>query len=184
MALKKDIADRMRDAGHTAKEIREFASAKKPDGSPQDLDLIVQSATFEHMLDSRRKWVERALSPKATGGMGLTYRQAMKIIDEYYVMKGRRKHRKSIFDWLKISYRPKDKIKSKKKFQEAITAKSMIGKALGKGYGERLKIRYAPRNATRRCQTCHGTGTMINLENRRQTCWRCGGTGVQGQRFP
>lgn len=183
MGLKKEIAQRMREAGHTAKEIREFASAKKPDGTPQDLDLIVQSATFEHMLDSRRKWVERALSPKATGGMGLTYRQAMKIIDDYYVMKGRRKHRKSIFDWLKISYRPKDKIQSKKRFQDAITTKSMIGKALGKNYGDKLKIRYAPRNATRRCSHCKGSGSLINLERRRITCIYCNGTGVEGRKF-
>ena len=183
MGLRKEIADKMRESGHTSREIKEFASAKKPDGSPQDLDLIVQSATFEHMLESRRRWVENALKAKQLGGMGLTYKEAMKVIDNYYVMKGRQRHKRSVFDWLRISYRPKDKIQSRKKFQEAITTKSIIGKTVGKSYGDKLKLRYAPRNATRKCETCRGTGAMINLEGRRQTCWRCGGTGVQGQRF-
>jgi len=180
MGLRKEIAQRMRDAGHTSREIKEFASAKKPDGTPQDLDLIVNSAPFEHMLDSRRKWVERALSPKATGGMGLTYKEAMKIIDDYYIVKKHRT-RKSIWDWLKISYRPKDRIQSKRKFQEAITKKSLIGKMVGKGYGDKLKIRYNPK--LRRCSKCRGTGTMVNLENRQQTCLFCGGSGVERQRF-
>jgi hypothetical protein len=181
MALRKEIAQRMRDSGHTSREIKEFASAKKPDGSPQDIELITQSATFEHMLESRRKWVESALKSKQLGGMGLTYKQAMKIIDDYYVMKGHRRKRKSIFDFLKTSYRPKDKIQSKKKFQEAITTKSIIGKTIGKGYGDKLKIRYAPH--LRKCSHCRGTGRLMNLERRYQDCIYCAGTGVERQRF-
>lgn len=182
MGLRKEIAQRMRDAGFISRELKEFSEAKKPNGEPQDLDLIINSAPFEHMLESRRKWMENALKSKQLGGMGLTYRQATKIIEDYYTVKGRRKQGvRSLWSFLKTSYRPKEKIQTKKKFQEAITKKSIIGKTLGKGYGERLKIRYNPR--LRRCGKCRGTGTMVNLEGRQQTCLFCGGSGVERQRF-
>lgn len=168
-------------AGMTRKECRDFASAKKPDGDPQDLDLIINSAPFEHMLDSRRRWFENALKSKQLGGMGLTHKQAVKIIDNYYVMKGRQRHKKSVFDWLRISYRPKDKIQSKKKFQEAITTKSIIGKTVGKNYGDKLKIRYNPH--LKRCQACRGTGTRMNIYHEKQICMACAGTGVERKRF-
>jgi len=183
VGLRKEVADKMREAGFSSKELREFASAKTPDGSPQDIELIVQSETFEHMLSSRRDWFENALKSKKLGGLGLTYKEAIKLIDNFYVMRGRRKHKRDIWGWLKMSYRPKDKIQSKKKFQEAITFKSMVGKTLGKGYGDKLKIRYAPRNATQKCSHCKGSGTLRNLYGQNQTCIYCSGTGVQGQRF-
>jgi hypothetical protein len=183
MGLRKEVMERMLAAGMTRRECREFAAAKKPDGSPQDLDLVVNSAPFEHMLDSRRRWFESALKPKALGGMGLTHREATKIIDDYYVMKGKRRHKRDVFSWLRISYRPKDKIQSRKKFQDAITTKSIIGKTVGKNYGDKLKIRYAPRNATQKCSHCKGSGSLINLERRRITCIYCNGTGVEGRKF-
>jgi len=179
VGLRKEVAQRMRDAGFTSKEIKEFASAKTPDGSPQDIDLIIQSNTFEHMLSSRRDWFENALKSKQLGGLGLTYKDATKLIDNFYVMKGKRKHKRDIWGWLKMSYRPKDKIQSKKKFQEAITFKSIVGKTLGK-YGPKLKARYSP---TRRCSHCRGSGNLRNLYGQVQTCIYCNGTGVERQRF-
>ena len=184
MALRKEVAQRMRDAGFISRELKEFSEAKKPDGTPQDLNLIINSAPFEHMLESRRKWMENALKSKQLGGMGLTYRQATQIIEDYYSEKGRRKKGvRSLWSFLKTSYRPKEKIQSRKKFQEAITKKSIIGKTLGPGYGEKLKIRYAPHSMTRRCSHCRGTGRLRNLYGNEQNCIYCNGTGVERQRF-
>jgi hypothetical protein len=184
MGLRKEVAQRMRAAGFISRELKEFSSAKKPDGEPQDLDLIVNSAPFEHMLESRRKWMENALKAKPLGGLGLTYKQATQIIEDYYTIKGKRKQGvRSLWSFLKTSYRPKEKIQTKKKFQEAITKKSIIGKTHGSGYGERLKIRYAPRNSTQKCSHCKGSGSLMNLERRRITCIYCNGTGVEGRKF-
>jgi len=180
MALRKEIAQRMKEVGFTKNEIADFADAKKPDGTPQDLELVIQSATFEHMLDSRKKWMENALKSKQFGGMGLTYRGALKVIDNFYVMTGRRKLHRDIWSWMKLSYRPKEKIQSKKQFQHAITFKSVVGKQVGRNYGDKLKIRYSP---TRYCSHCHGTGKLLNLERRYIDCIYCGGTGVSRKRF-
>lgn len=183
MGLRKEIAQRMRDAGFISRELKEFSEAKKPNGEPQDLDLIINSAPFEHMLESRRKWMENALKSKQLGGMGLTYRQATKIIEDYYTVKGRRKQGvRSLWSFLKTSYRPKEKIQSRKKFQEAITKKSIIGKTMGK-YGDRLKLKYAPKSMLKKCHFCRGTGSVANLEGRQQMCLHCSGSGVERQRF-
>lgn len=182
MALRKEVAQRMKNVGFTKNEIADFADAKKPDGTPQDLELVIQSATFEHMLDSRKKWMENALKSKQFGGMGLTYRGALKVIDNFYVMTGRRKLHRDIWSWMKLSYRPKEKIQSKKQFQHAITFKSVVGKQVGRNYGDKLQSRYNPR-LFRKCSMCHGSGSIINIEGRSQSCLRCGGSGLIKQRF-
>ena len=180
MGLRKEIANQMKEAGFLPSEIRQLSEAKKPDGNPQDLDLITQSATFAHALQTRKEWWANALKPKSLGGSGLTYKEAKKVLEQFYVRKKGRKFKRDFWLFLKQSYRPRDKITSKKKFQAAITAKSLIGKTLGK-YGERLKLRYNPR--LRRCSKCRGTGSMTNIEGRQQTCLFCGGSGVERQRF-
>lgn len=183
MALRKETVKRMKEAGFLKSEIAALNDARKPDNSLQDTELIVQSATFEHALESRRKWWENALKPKTLGGSGMTYREAKKALENFYIMKGRRKlsvH--NFWSFLKLSYRPKEKIQTKRKFQEAITKKSVIGKTLG-SYGERLKLKYAPKSMLKKCHFCRGTGSMVNLEGRQQMCLHCSGSGVERQRF-
>ena len=182
MPLRKEIADQMKEAGFLPAEIRQLSEAVTPDGSPQDINLITQSATFAHALQTRRDWWASALKPKALGGSGMTYKEAKRALESFYVKKKGRTFKRDFWLFLKQSYRPKERIQSKRKFQEAITAKSLIGKILGK-YGDKLKIRYAPRNATQKCHFCRGTGSLTNLEGRQQMCLHCSGSGVERQRF-
>ena len=67
MGLRKEIADQMKEAGFLPSEIRQLSEAVTPDGSPQDINLITQSATFAHALQTRRDWWASALKPKALG---------------------------------------------------------------------------------------------------------------------
>jgi hypothetical protein len=180
MALRKEVVSRMKEAGFLKSEIDQLNDARKPDGEKQELDLIVNSATFEHALQTRRDWWTNALKPKALGGSGLTLKDAKKVLEGFYVKKRGRKFKRDFWLFLKQSYRPRDKITSKKKFQEAITAKSLIGKTLGK-YGPKLKARYNPH--LRRCSHCRGSGTLRNLYGQNQNCIYCSGTGVERQRF-
>ena len=179
MGLRKEIVQKMKEAGFLKSEIDQMNEARTPSGERQNLELIVQSATFEHALQTRRDWWTNALKSKSLGGSGLTYNEAKKVLEGFYVKKKGRTFKRDFWLFLKQSYRPRDKITSKKKFQEAITAKSLIGKTLGK-YGSKLKARYSP---TKRCSHCSGTGTLRNLYGQNQTCIYCSGTGVEKQRF-
>ncbi len=181
MALRKEIVEQMEAAGYLRSEIKQLRDATKPDGTPQDIDKITNSKTFAHALQSRRDWWTNALKPKALGGAGMTYKEARSALENFYVRKRGRHFKRDFWLFLKQSYRPRDKIISKKKFQEALTAKSLIGKELGKNYGGKLKARYNPH--LRRCSHCRGSGTLINLEGMRQDCLYCGGTGVERRRF-
>jgi len=183
MGLRRETVNMMKEAGFLKKEIDDLNNARTPSNEKQDLDLIINSKPFAHMVEMRRLWWSNALKPKALGGQGLTYKEALKSLESYYVMKGHRRKKRDLWGWLKISYRPKDKIQSKKKFQEAITIKSLIGKALGRGYGERLKLKYAPKSMLKKCHFCRGTGSMTNLEGRQQLCLHCSGSGVERKRF-
>jgi hypothetical protein len=180
MALRKEVVSRMKEAGFLKSEIDQLNDARTPSGDRQDLELIIQSATFEHALQTRRDWWANALKPKAIGGSGLTMKEAKKVLEGFYVKKKGRKFKRDFWLFLKQSYRPKERIQSKRKFQEAITAKSLIGKTLGK-YGPKLKARYAPH--LRRCQACRGTGSRRNIYGNSQICMTCAGTGVERQRF-
>jgi hypothetical protein len=180
VGLRRETVNEMKAAGFLKSEISDLNNARTPSGEKQDLELIVQSKTFAHLLDSRREWWENALKPKTLGGKGLTYKEAKKSLENFYEMKGKRKtHLRNFWSWLKISYRPKEKLQTKSQFKTAITAKSLIGKTIGK-YGEKLKARYSP---TKRCSHCSGTGTLRNLYGQNQTCIYCSGTGVEKQRF-
>lgn len=182
MALRKEVVEKMKAAGFLKSEIDQLNDARTPSGEKQDLELIIQSATFEHALQTRKDWWANALKPKSLGGSGLTYNEAKKVLEGFYVKKKGRKFKRDFFLFLKQSYRPKEKITSRKKFQEAITAKSLIGKTMGK-YGEKLKLRYAPHNATQKCSHCKGSGTLRNLYGRDQACIYCAGSGVEKHKF-
>jgi len=182
MALRKEIADQMRSAGFLPSELRQLSEAVTPSGNPQNIDLITQSETFAHALQSRRDWWENALKPKALGGSGLTYKEGKRVLEQFYIKKKGRHYKRSFWLFLKQSYRPHDKITSKETFQKAITAKSLIGKTLGK-YGPKLKSRYAPKSMTRICSHCNGTGKLRNVYGQNQSCIYCSGSGIEKRRF-
>jgi hypothetical protein len=178
MALKKEFREQLVKAGFQKFEIAELNSAKTPDGKPQDLDKICNSHTFAEMLESRREWWRMILGPKSEGGKGMTYKQGQQALRNLHRTKKGKKHKISIWDWMKIAYKPKDKIQSKRAFTEAITKKSIITRALGT-YGKQLKKN--PIN-TSKCSVCRGTGNQQNLEGRNQLCVKCGGTGLSARK--
>lgn len=181
MGLKKEFRIQMEKSGFLPQEIKEFSNGKTSDGRPMDVNTIAQSKPFAEMLNSREEWWRKALSPKSLGGFGMTRESGIEAIKNHYKMSGRRTRVRSIWQFLRENYKPKDKILSKKKFQEAVINKSIIARDLGGAYGKKLSLRHAPR--LRRCGRCRGTGTMINIEGRQQTCLFCGGSGVERQRF-
>jgi len=181
MGLRKEFKIQMEKSGFLPQEIKEFASGHASDGSPMDMNKIAMSKTFAEMLNSREEWWRKALSPKSLGGFGMTREGAIQAIKNHYKMSGRRKHARSIFQFLKDSYKPKERISSKKKFSEAVINKSIIVRDLGP-YGKKLSLRHAPR-LNRRCNYCRGHGTVLNIYRQPQTCPRCGGSGVERQKF-
>lgn len=180
MAIKKEIAERMK-LLFSKDEIKEFSQAKKPDGTPQDLDLVVNSIPFEEMIKSREEWWKKALSPKSLGGFGMTLEEAWSTIKNHYKMTRKRKKIRSIWDFLKIEYKPHQKLSKRHMFDQAVITKSKIVRDLGP-YGKKLSLRHAPR-INRRCGFCRGNGTVLNIYHQPQTCPRCGGSGVERQRF-
>lgn len=180
MALRKEVLERMK-LLFSKEEIKEFSQAKKPDGEPQDLNLVINSIPFEEMIKSREEWWKKALSPKALGGFGMTQEEGWEAIKNHYKMTRRRKKPRSIWDFLKIEYKPHQKLSKRHMFDQAVITKSKIVRDMGT-YGKKLSLRHAPRGL-RRCGRCRGTGTMVNIEGRQQTCLFCGGSGVERQRF-
>lgn len=178
MALRKEFREQMIRAGFQKFEIDELSHSKTPDGKPQDLDKVCNSRTFAEMLEARREWWRKILGPKADGGLGLTYKQGQQALRNLHRTRKGRKNKIDIWDWLKLSYRPKDKIQSKRAFAEIITKKAIIAKTLG-SYGKRL--RQVPLN-TSRCSYCKGTGNQTNIEGRNQFCIKCGGTGLSARK--
>ena len=158
-------------------EIKELGRAKDSKGHGQNLDKICQSKTFEQALQSRMEWWRHALSPKPEG-WGYTYKQGVECIKHHYAVKKGRKKR-DVFSFLKISYKPPQKIQTKRAFTEAVIAKSIIGRDLGK-YGAKLRHGRAP-VLPGRCSLCRGVGELQNISGQRQTCPRCGGTGRSGR---
>jgi hypothetical protein len=182
MGLRKEFKIQMEKSGFLPQEIKEFASGHASDGSSMDMNKIAESKTFAEMLRSREEWWSKALSPKSLGGFGMTRESAIEAIKNHYKMSGRRKRARSVFQFLKDSYKPKERISSKKKFSEAVINKSIIVRDLGP-YGKKLSLRHAPKPLNRRCNYCKGNGEVTNLYNVRQMCPRCGGSGVERQRF-
>lgn len=179
MPLRKEIIQQMKNAGILSFEIKEFSNARTPSGDFQDLDKVTSSKPFEEMLNTRRLWFKTALTPKSLGGWGLKYEECVQLIRNHYAMTKKRHTKRSIFDFLKQSYKNKDKITSPRAFRDAIIKKSIITRDLGK-YGQKLKLRYYPRHYPR-CRWCGGTGTRINLEGHVQDCLHCGGSGVSNR---
>jgi hypothetical protein len=146
------------------------------------MNKIALSKTFAEMLNSREQWWAKALSPKSLGGFGMTRETAIEAIKNHYKMSGKRHHKRSVFQFLKDSYKPKERIASKKKFSEAVINKSIIVRDLGP-YGKKLSLRHSPRTVNRRCGYCRGNGSVRNIYHQNQLCPRCGGSGVERQRF-
>jgi hypothetical protein len=176
LPLKREYAKQLKDAGFLPFEIREFSHAASPSGEPQDLNKVCNSAPFFSMLESRREWWKTALAPKSEGGWGYTYEMGKKAIENHYKTTKRRKKKRSIFDFLKVEYRPKNKIRTKKAFSEAVINKSKIVRDMGP-YSSRLKLKQMKIPASR-CRYCRGTGRIMNIEGFSQTCIRCAGTGL------
>ena len=181
MALRKEIVNVLRDAGFLPFEIKQFGAAKTPDGKDQDLDKVINSAPFAAMLESRREWWRKCLSPKAGGGWGMTLKEGKELIKGHYKSTKRRKKVRSVWDFLKVEYKPKDKIKSRRLFDEAVITKSKIVRDLGT-YGKKLSLRHAPLSL-KRCSLCGGSGRRMNIYGQYQTCLRCSGTGVERRSF-
>ena len=181
MGLRKEFRDQMEKSGFISEEIKEFANGKTSDGKPMDVNTIALSKPFAEMLNSREEWWRKALSPKSLGGFGMTRESAIDAIKNHYKMSKGRKHKRSVFQFLRDSYKPKDKIVGKKKFSEAVINKSIISRDLGP-YGKKLSLRHAPR-AARKCEYCKGHGSVRNIYHQEQLCPRCGGSGVERQRF-
>jgi hypothetical protein len=182
MALKREYADIMRRSGFISKEIKDLSSAKTPDGKPQDLDKICNSETFRQACETRREWWKKALLSKRLGGWGFTYKEAENCIKNHYkATKGRKKLR-SFWAFMKVSYQPPQKIKTKRAFTEAVILKSKIGRDMGQ-YGAKLRHARSP-VLSGKCHLCQGNGSVQNIEGRQQTCPRCAGTGRSAhQRF-
>jgi hypothetical protein len=175
MGISRDTENEMRASFITKTEIDRFANAKKPDGTPQDMSRVVGSIPYKNMLESRRTWMANAIKPKALGGLGLTLSDAKKLLEKTIKTRGK-KHKVDIFSLLRLEYRPKEKITNKKKFTEAITTKSVLGRRLGSHYSTKLKLRHNP---IKRCPVCRGNGEVMNLERRMQMCLACSGSGVR-----
>jgi ribosomal protein S27AE len=182
MGLRKEFKIQMEKSGFIPDEIKEFANGKTSDNKPMDVNTIALSKPFAEMLLSREEWWRKALSPKSLGGFGMTRESAIEAIKNHYKMKGRRTRVRSIWQFLRENYKPKDKILSKKKFSEAVINKSIITRDLGP-YGKKLSLRHAPKTLNRRCGYCRGQGSVLNIYSQRQLCPRCGGSGIERQRF-
>lgn len=180
MALKRANAKRMREAGFLTSEIKAFSAAKTPDGKPQDTDKICQSEPFKAMLESRREWWRNALGPKSEGGWGLTYAQGKKAIENHYKQTKRRKKERSIWSFLKIEYKPSQKIATKKQFTDAVIAKSQIVRDMGT-YSRKLKLRKM-QLPSKKCAICRGTGNLMGIDGRNNLCIRCHGTGLAARK--
>lgn len=179
MGLKKETVKMMKDAGFLDIEIREMNNSRTPSGEFQDMNLVVNSAPFKAMVESRIEWWKKALSPKTLGGWGLTEKEGRELIKNHYAPTKKRKKKRSVYDFLKIEYKSKDKIKNRKLFDQAVITKSKIVRDMGV-YGKKLSLRHSP---TKRCSHCRGTGSLRNLYGQTQTCIYCNGTGVERQRF-
>jgi hypothetical protein len=181
MALKKEIVEELKAAGFIKEEIDEINNSRTPSNQLQDLSLVVNSAPFKAMIESRIEWWKQALSPKSLGGFGLTEKEGRELIKKHYAPNRKRKKKRSVYDFLKIEYRSKDKIKSRKLFDQAVITKSKIVRDMGI-YGKKLSLRHSPQTLIR-CQACRGTGSRRNIYGQNQLCTACGGTGVQGRKF-
>ena len=179
MSLKRKYRNKMFEAGFLLFEVQELSSAVKPDGTPQDTNKICESAPFKDMLKERLDWWYKALSPKSEGGWGMTYKEARQTIKNHYASTPGRKKKRSIFDFLKLSYRPKEKIKSRKQFDTAVITKSKIVRDMGQ-YSKKLKLKGSPRML---CRLCKGTGRLTNIEGISQSCMLCQGTGLARRRM-
>ncbi len=120
------------DTGFLPDEIKQFDAAKTPDDKQQDLDF--DSAPFQAMIESRRKWI---LNLKKRG-----WNNAQIIIQlkRYYALKSGR----SPFDFLKLEYRPPKKLTD---FVEAtkVHIRSRVSRSLGRSYGRQMTPKLLPR---------------------------------------
>lgn len=169
MGLKREYAEYLSDAGFIDIELKQFGDMHTSNGQPMNFEAIFHSETFRAMVNSRKVWWQRALSPKALGGMGLTRDEAYKAIEGYYKQKTKKRH--DVFQFLKTEYRPPSTIKSRRAFDIAIASKATIAHSpIG-------KYSTAIRRKVVMCGMCGGSGKMDNLEHVPQVCPKCGGSG-------
>lgn len=119
-------------AGFLPSEIDKFDEAKTPDGKQQN--LAFDSAPFQKMIESRRKWILELKSA------GWNNRQVVEQIKRYYRLKSGR----SPFDFLKLEYQPPNKVTD---FVDAVKLKirSRVSRSMGKAYGRRIYPKKLPK---------------------------------------
>ena len=179
MSLKREYAEKMKRAGFLPFEVRQFAAGKKADGKSINFERICNSKPFEKALESRMEWWQKALSPQNMGGWGYTYKQAEQAIKHHYATTKGRKKSRNFWAFLKLEYRPPQKIQTKRAFTEAVIQKSKIARDMGT-YSTKLRHKRSP-VLPGRCSLCRGVGELQNISGQRQTCPRCGGTGRSGR---
>jgi len=116
-------------AGFLPEEVAEFDRQRHPvSGLPMNFAAIFKSQPFVQMLKSRSWWWDRALTPVSRGGYGYSRVEAIASIRRYYKKKGT-----NVFQFLKAEYRPPRRL-SASEFKSAVTAKTRMGRILGKAY--------------------------------------------------
>jgi hypothetical protein len=181
MGLRKEFKIQMEKSGFLPEEIKEFGSGKTSDGNAMDVNTIALSKPFAEMLLSREEWWRKALSPKSLGGFGMTQDEGFESIRNHYKMTRRRAKSRSVWEFLRIEYKPPDRIKKRSLFDKAVISKSKIVRDMGV-YGKKLSLNRSPQ-LLKRCGRCRGTGTVHNLQNQPQMCLTCGGSGMIRHKF-
>lgn len=112
----------MMNAGFLKREIRAFDKATASDGKLQHLSY--HSATFEAMVESRIRYIQRLRKA------GWTHLQALKRIARHYRRGG------SPFEFLRLEYKPPEPI-SEYIYARYFEARARISRVMGRAYGRR-----------------------------------------------
>ena len=99
MTLSFEDAERLRLAGFIEFELEEFSTATTPSGQPQPA-IDLDGEVWQRVLESRRDWTTDKIV------RGWTRDEIENVIMEYYLTKEGR----SPWDFLKIEYRPPEKL--------------------------------------------------------------------------
>lgn len=114
-------------------EIEELNNAVTPDGKPMDLDAVFYSQPFQDALKSRLTWWNNCRKPIEQDGLGWSYSRTIQELRAYYDIRKGRKSR-SVWDFIKLEYRPTEKVLSQSQFEQAVSAKIKIGHQFHRTY--------------------------------------------------
>lgn len=119
-------------------EINELSQAKTPDGFPQDLDAVFYSQPVQDAIASRNEWWNRCRKPVEQGGLGWSIARTIKELRDYYGVKKGRKSR-SVWDFIKIEYRPTVNQFTQSQYQSALSNRIRIGRKFHGTYGKPIQ---------------------------------------------